>query len=158
MVDNFREVMGNFATGVNVVTFPKAQHGLTANAFSSVSLDPPLVLVCVDHGTHSYELLDQNEVNEFCINILSAEQQYLGEYFADIIELEDNPFDTEPTRPAPSQSPIFENSLGYADCQVWKEVPAGDHTIYIGEVEEAAVLNDDADALTFFRGEWGQLS
>lgn len=158
MVDNFRDVMGNFATGVNVVTFPGGQHGLTANAFSSVSLDPPLVLVCVDHGTNSYELLSEGEVDGFCVNMLTADQQHLGEYFANMLDLEKNPFETEDTRTAPSDSPIFEDSLAYADCKIWDDVEAGDHTIYIGEVQEADVLNPDASALTFFRGAWGELS
>ena len=157
MVDSeaFREVMGSFATGVTVVTLPDPPHGITVNAFASVSLDPPLVLVCIDHDTESYDLLDSGEVDEYCINVLAADQQHLGEYFARMTELEENPFEAEPTRTAATGSPIFEDGLAYLDCEVWKAVPAGDHTIYVGEVQDLAVLDEDAEGLTFFRGEWG---
>jgi flavin reductase (DIM6/NTAB) family NADH-FMN oxidoreductase RutF len=157
-IENLREVMGNFATGVTVVTFENADHGLTANAFSSVSLDPPLVLVCVDHDTRSYELLNSGEEDSFCVNILSEKQQHLGEYFAGMTELEDDPFEAEASTTASTGAPIFEDSLAYVDCNVWEEVPAGDHTIYIGEVQAADVLNEETNGLTFFRGEWGEIS
>lgn len=156
-IENLREVMGNFATGVNVVTFASAEQGLTANAFSSVSLDPPLALICVDHGTDSYELLNSGE-DSFCVNMLSADQQHLGEYFANMTELDENPFEAEATTTATTGAPVFEESLAYVDCEVWEAVPAGDHTVYIGEVQSADVLNPGADGLTFFRGEWGRIS
>jgi flavin reductase (DIM6/NTAB) family NADH-FMN oxidoreductase RutF len=155
-IDNLREVMGNFATGVNVVTFADTEHGLTANAFSS--LDPPLALICVDHGTRSYELLNSGEEDSFCVNMLAADQQHLGEHFAGMTELEESPFEAEATTTAETGAPIFEESLAYVDCDVWEAVPAGDHTVYIGEVQSADVLNADADGLTFFRGEWGEIS
>ncbi len=155
--DTFRAVMGSFATGVNVVTFPGVEHGLTANAFSSVSLDPPLVLVCVDHGTNSYELLSEGEVDGYCINMLAADQQPLGEHFAGMNELDQSPFETEATTTAVTGATVFEDSLAYADCEIWDAVEAGDHTVYFGEVQIADILNGDADGLTFFRGEWGTL-
>lgn len=155
--DDFRAVMGNFATGVNVVTFPDSGQGLTANAFSSVSLDPPLVLICVDHDTNTYDLLTEGEVDSFCINMLTSEQQHLGEYYASMTELDEDPLDAEDTTTAATGAPIFEDSLAFADCEIWDDVEAGDHTIYLGEVQDAAVLNEDASGLTFFRGEWGEL-
>lgn len=155
--DSFRAVMGNFATGVNVVTFPGTNQALTANAFSSVSLDPPLVLVCIDHGTNSYELINEKGVDAFCVNMLTADQQHLGEYFASMRELDEDPFEAEHTATGPTGATIFSESLAYADCEIWESVEAGDHTIYIGEVQEADVLSEEADGLTFFRGEWGSL-
>lgn len=157
-IENLREVMGNFATGVTVVTFENTDHGLTANAFSSVSLDPPLVLVCVDHDTQSYELLNSGDEDSFCVNILSETQQHLGEFFANMKELKNDPFEAEPTTTASTGATIFEDCLAYVDCTVWDHVPAGDHTIYIGEVQAADVLNKDSKGLTFFRGEWGEIS
>lgn len=155
--DRFRSVFGNFATGVTVVTYPvDPPHGITANAVTSVSLDPPLALVCIDHGTRSYELLEGGAVGGFCFNILSADQQRLGEYFADMRDLEPTPFETEPTRVEASGAPIFEDSLAYADCTLHDSFPGGDHTIYVGRVQAAETLAD-GDALTFFRGEWGHL-
>jgi flavin reductase (DIM6/NTAB) family NADH-FMN oxidoreductase RutF len=150
--------MGNFATGVTVVTYPnEPPHGLTANAFSSVSLDPPLVLVCIDHDTTSYELLEETDLNSFCINFLSEDQQHLGEFFANISDLEDSPFNVESTKTKVTGSPVFTESLAYVDCEIWETIEAGDHTIYIGEAQSADVLNPEADALTFFRGDWGSL-
>lgn len=157
--DEFRAVMGNFATGVTVVTLPSdPPHGLTANAISSVSLDPPLVLVCVDHDTKTYELLDGGDVDAFCVNVLSGDQQHLGEYFANMTELEDNPFEAEPTTTEATGAPVFSESLAFVDCDVWKAVPAGDHTVYLGEARSAAVLDEEADGLTFFRGQWGRIA
>lgn len=157
--DTFRQVLGSFATGVTVVTFPSdPPHGLTANAFSSVSLDPPLVLVCVDHDTESYSLLTEGGIKEFCVNILAEGQQHLGEYFANMRELDESPFDTEETSTAETGTPVFDESLAYIDCTVWDSHRAGDHTIYIGEVAEASILNPDTPALTFFRGQWGTLT
>lgn len=156
--DSFRQVLGNFATGVTVVTFPSDPlHGLTANAFSSVSLDPPLILVCVDHGTDSYELLTEGGIDSFCVNILSEGQQHLGEFFANMTELDEDPFEADPTTTAETGAPVFEESVAYIDCEVWDDFPAGDHTIYVGEVQSADVLNEEAPGLTFFRGRWGSL-
>lgn len=156
-VDNMRAILGNFATGVTVVTFPDRRKGLTANAFSSVSLDPPLVLVCVDHDTDTYNILHNQGVNSFCVNVLANDQQHLGEYFANMNDLEEDPFDGEPTATEATGATIFTDSLAYLDCEVWEAVPAGDHTIYIGEIQVADILNEEAKALTFFRGEWGEL-
>ena len=156
--DEFRAVMGSFATGVTVLTFPEKTHGMTANAFSSVSLDPPLLLVCIDHDTNSYELIEEHDVTGFCVNMLTAEQQHLGEYFANMRELDESPFETEATTSAETGAPVFSESLAYADCTVWDSTVAGDHTIYIGEILDAGVLDEDAEALTFFRGNWGTLS
>jgi len=155
--DRFRSVFGNFATGVTVVTYPSdPPHGITANAVTSVSLDPPLALVCIDHGTKSYELLDGGEVDGFCFNILADDQQHLGEFFADMRDLDPSPFESEPTRTEATGAAIFEESLAYADCRLHDAFPGGDHTIYVGEVEAADTLSD-GDALTFFRGDWGRL-
>jgi flavin reductase (DIM6/NTAB) family NADH-FMN oxidoreductase RutF len=155
--DTLRRVMGNFATGVTVlVQRTDPPHGMTANAFSSVSLDPPLCLVCVDHDTECYEGF-QDGVTEFAFTILSADQRDLGEHFAGMNELSESPFETRSTTTAVTGTPIFEEGLGYLDCTLQAAHPAGDHTIYVGHVEEAAVTSPEADALTFFRGSWGQL-
>lgn len=155
----FREVLGSFATGVTVVTLPSdPPHGLTANAFSSVSLDPPLVLVCVDHETRTFELLTEGGIDSFCVNILAADQQHLGEYFANMTELDEDPFRAEPTTVAETNAPIFEQCIGYLDCSIWQSYDGGDHTIYVGEVIAAEILDESASALTFFRGNWGQLA
>lgn len=154
--DDLRAAMGSFATGVTVATLDADEpHGLTANAVSSVSLDPPLVLLCVDRETTSYELLESGDVAGYCLNILSTDQQDLGEYFAGMTELDESPFETQPTTTAATGAPVFEECLGYIDCTIWESYPGGDHVIHVGEVESAAVLDEETKPLTFFRGDWG---
>lgn len=163
--DTFRSVLGQFATGVTVVTLPTdPPHGITVNAFSSVSLDPPLVLVCIDHDTRAYELLegdgdgDDDGVDGFCVNVLTADQRELGEHFADIVDLDRDPFVDDPTRVEASGAPVFEESLAYVDCSVETRHEAGDHTIYVGRVETGEVLNGEATPVTFYDGEWGTVA
>lgn len=156
--DEFRVVMGTFATGCTVVTLPGSPpHGMTANAFSSVSLDPPLCLVCVDHDTETYERLDSG-TEEFCVNVLTADQRDLGEHFANMIQLDEDPFEDRPTTTKATAAPVFEDSIAYLDCTVDAAHPAGDHTIYVGAIQDAAVLHGEADPLTFFRGQWGTIA
>ncbi len=156
--DTFRDVMGQFATGVTVVTLPtEPPHGITVNAFSSVSLDPPLVLVCIDHDTRTHEYL-AGEGEGYCVNVLAADQQDLGEHFADIVQLEPGPFETEPTRTETTGAPVFEEALAYADCSLAAAHETGDHTIYVGAVESVATLRPDADPVTFYEGQWGTIA
>lgn len=155
--ETFRSVMGSFATGVTVLTQPgDPPHGMTVNAFSSVSLDPPLCLVCVDHSTTCYERFEDG-VDSFAISMLAADQQDLGEHFADITVLDESPFETRPTGTYVTDAPVFESGLAYLDCTVEATHEAGDHTIYVGAIEDGGVLDEAAAALTFFRGEWGEL-
>lgn len=153
--DQLRTVMGNFAAGVTVVTLPEPHHGITVNAFASVSLSPPLVLICIDHGTETHERL-AGDTEGYCVNILADDQQHLGEHFARMAEHGD-PFLDEPTRTGTTGAPVFEESMAYLDCSLADAVEAGDHTIYVGEVEAADALREDAPALTYFRGEWGRI-
>ena len=156
--DRFRELVGTFATGCTVVTIEgDRRHGLTANAFSSVSLSPPLVLVCVDHDTECYELLEGG-TDAYCLNILAEDQRDLGEYYADMLDLETDPFEDRRTTTAETGAPVFENAIGFLDCRAEAAHEAGDHTIYVGAVEDAEVLRPDADPVTFYAGEWGTLA
>jgi flavin reductase (DIM6/NTAB) family NADH-FMN oxidoreductase RutF len=156
--DTFRRIMGNFTTGCTVMTLPgEDPHGMTANAVSSVSLDPPLCLVCVDHETECYERLSRG-TDAYCLNILAEGQRDLGEFFADMIELDEDPFESRPVRTEATGAPVFENSLAYLDCTVEAAHKAGDHTIYVGRVEAGDVLDGDGAPLLFFRGEWDALA
>ena len=154
--DTFRRVMGNFAAGVTVVTLPEPHHGITVNAFASVSLEPPLVLVCLDHDTEAHERLADG-AGGYCVNVLGADQRDLGEHFADMADLDPDPFDAEPTATGASGAPIFESAVAYLDCTVEAAHEAGDHTVYVGAVEEAAVQRPDDPVLTYFRGAWGEV-
>jgi flavin reductase (DIM6/NTAB) family NADH-FMN oxidoreductase RutF len=154
--DEFRRVMGNFAAGVTVVTLPEPAHGITVNAFASVSLSPTLVLICIDHDTEAHARFADGE-SSYCVNLLAADQQHLGEYFANMRELETSPFEAEDTTEAVTGATVFEDALAYLDASIVAAPEAGDHTIYVGEVEGAAVQRPAAPALTYFRGEWGEL-
>ena len=132
---DFRDALGVFATGVTVVTTRGEQHayGMTANAFSSLSLDPPLVLVCVKTGAEGSEHIERNRV--FAINILAAEQEPLSRYFSS----KDRPRGRDAFREVAhtigvTGSPILDGVVGYLDCSLHTSHTAGDHEIYIGEV------------------------
>jgi flavin reductase (DIM6/NTAB) family NADH-FMN oxidoreductase RutF len=155
---DFRSALGSFATGVTVITTrgEDEAYGLTANAFSSVSLDPPLILVCVIGGTRGSESIQQNGV--FAVNILGSEQEPYSRYFAS----KDRPRGNEafgqiPHRTEVTGSPILEDVAGYLDCRLHASHPAGDHVIFIGEVV-ALGLNPDARPLLFHGGQYRYLS
>jgi flavin reductase (DIM6/NTAB) family NADH-FMN oxidoreductase RutF len=152
----FQETAGMVPTGVAVVTLPPAAcpHGVTVNSFDMVSLSPPLVSIALPNGTKAHELLQETSIDGFCLNVLTADQRRLGRYFADVSDLSENPFVAEPVRTAASDAPVFEESLAYIDCSVHDSHQTGDHTIYVGAVESADVLNRTATPLTHFRSDW----
>jgi len=154
--ETLRSVMSEFATGVTVVTFPPfdAPHGITVNAFTSVSLDPPVVLFCLDHDTRSYELLASGDVSAACVNVLSADQQALGEHFAGMTAL-DEPFDA--ARQGTTGAPVFSDSAAYLDCEIRDAFPVGDHTVFTADVVDAAAQSESDPVLTFVRGAWGSV-
>lgn len=151
-----RETAGMVPTGVAVVTLPPAAcpHGVTVNSFNMVSLSPPLVSIALGNGTRVHELLQQTSIEAFCLNVLTADQRRLGRYFADVSDLAENPFVAEPVRTEATDAPVFEESLAYIDCSVHDTFETGDHTIYVGQVESADVLNRTATPLTHFRSDW----
>jgi flavin reductase (DIM6/NTAB) family NADH-FMN oxidoreductase RutF len=131
----FRSALGSFATGVTVVTTSGEEHayGMTANAFSSVSLDPPLVLVCVMTGAEGAEHIRANRC--FAVNVLAAEQEPISRFFSS----KDRPrgrdaFADVPHRTEASGSPILDGVVAYLDCRLHVTLQAGDHDIFIGEV------------------------
>lgn len=154
--DRFRTVMGNFATGVTVVTLPEPYHGITVNCFASVSLQPPLVLVCIDEETETYMRFESG-TESFCVNVLAGDQRHLGEHFAGIVDHGD-PFNEESIRIAETGAPVFDDTLAFLDCVTVDSLKSGDHTIYVGKPQAAEVLRPEASALTYFRGEWGTFS
>jgi flavin reductase (DIM6/NTAB) family NADH-FMN oxidoreductase RutF len=150
----FRSAVGSFATGVTVVTTRGEEHayGMTANAFSSVSLDPPLVLVCVISPSEGSDHIKRN--NCFAVNVLHAEQEPISRYFAS----RDRPrgrdaFREVPHRIAASGSPILDGAIGYLDCRLHTTHEAGDHDIFIGEVLELGFV-PDGEPLVFHGGRY----
>jgi len=157
-IKDFRGVMGNFIAGVTVVTFPgDPPHGITVNSFTSVSLEPILISICLDHNSEAYKRLKEGMNDTFCINILAADQKWIGEYFANMGEVEENPFEESITKVLPTGSLYFENSIAYIDCSLYDDVEEGDHTVYMGKVKDAKLLQPEAEVLTYFRGKWGSV-
>ena len=155
---DFRAVLGSFATGVTVITTrtPGPAYGMTANAFSSVSLDPPLVLVCISAKAEGREWVEKNDA--FAVNILSVDQEDISNYFAspdrprDSMAFKDIPYST-----GPSGSPIFDGDAAYLDCKLHATHEAGDHVVFIGEV--LALGHDpDHDPLLFHGGRYKRLT
>lgn len=133
--NDFKAAMRRFATGVTIVTSvgdDKRVHGFTANAFASVTADPPMLLICVNRNAQSHPLISQ--AGRFCVNILTLEQQAVAERFART-GVEDR-FADLPWRAGETGSPVIEGSLAYFDCTLAEEHTAGTHTIFIGNVVE----------------------
>jgi len=152
----FRQSMSRFATGVTVVTTLDSHgkiHGMTANSFTSVSLDPPLVLVCVDFRTNTHGYIEATKA--MGINVLSEKQQDVGRYFAK------KPADRVSPEPykyrlGQSRQPIIEGALAFFGCRVVDTHVHSDHSIYIGQVEEI-VLGDADKPLLFYESKYTQL-
>ena len=151
--EEFRAAMGDFATGVTIITTVDDEHhphSMTANSFTSVCLDPPVVLVCVAHGTHTYGYMERT--GRFGVNILRQEQQELGAYFAR--RPEDRQGDVEHSYTDAGEGlPVLENSMVFFGCEVVGSHAYGDHTIYLGEVKEIR-RNHASSPLMFFRSRW----
>lgn len=129
--DRFRALCGRFTTGVTIVTTLDAgghPFGMTANSFASVSLDPPLISVAVDHAATLYPAMRAG--SRFAVNILDAQQESLSRRFAESL---DHRFDGVPWHRTDDQV-ILDGTLAYLCCDKWAEVVAGDHTIFIGRV------------------------
>jgi len=153
----FRSTIGRFATGVTVVTaaFEGRLHGMTANAVTSVSLDPPMLLVCVARTAHAHALLEGSRA--FTVNILSEAQEEVSRLFA------------QPTAPEPGRlqgvgftigrtgSPVLEDCVAYLECRVREVVEGGDHSIFLGEVVAEGVVAE-ASPLIFFGGRYRGLA
>ena len=150
----FRRILGHFATGVTVLTTHHADGrptGLTANAFCSVSLTPPLVLVCIDKNAESYTAFGESRV--FCVNFLTQHQETLSRRFA---KHGGEKFDGVGFRAGSAGCAILDGALGYLECQIRQEIDAGDHTIYLGEALDAAA-GDDGEPLLYYRGGYRRL-
>ncbi len=145
---DFRRVLGSFAAGVTIVTTRTsdgALYGLTATAFTSVSLNPPLVLVCVDKRSESHPHLPDSKI--FAVNLLAADQVELSNRFA--VSGADKFAGLETTTKI-TGAPILKGVLGYLDCKTTQIVDAGDHTIFIGEIQALDAF--DGEPLVHFRG------
>ncbi len=148
---SYRRVIGHFATGVTVVTtaVDGRLHGMTANAVSSVSLDPLLLLVCVDRRAIAHG--EMSRARTFAVNILSAEQEGLARLFAERRQPETASLRGAPFEPGPSGSPLLTGCLAWLECASHEAVEVGDHTIFIGRVL-AGEVGQAAQPLMYHRG------
>ena len=152
--ETFRRAMGCFATGVTVITvdYEGEVQGMTANAFSSVSIDPLLVLVCVDQKARTHAHLHARK--RFGINVLSDQQRAISEHYAQP--------DRDPARAEQEAgarfdrtahgTPVLRGALAYLECRLQSAQDAGDHTIFIAEVEDVVVR--DGKPLLYFQAEY----
>ena len=133
--DFFKQVMGQFTTGVTVVTTRSKDElsGLTVNSFASVSLEPPLVLICVD--VNSTVLPYIRESGNFAVNILTSEQEHLSRCFATTSSERYEHFCHASFHVASTGSPIIDGALAFIDSRIVAEYPGGDHVIFLGLVE-----------------------
>lgn len=150
----FRRILGHFVTGVTIVTATDPDNGepcgLTANAVASVSLDPPLVLVCVDHTAESHDRILAAGV--FAVNVLSEDQERLSRRFATWNTPEK--FGGIPFHRSATGAPILDAALAWVECRIWATYPGGDHTIMVGE----AVAGDarEGSPLIYYRSGYGR--
>lgn len=147
----FRNALGRFATGITVATtvHEGETYGMTANAFSSVSMDPPLVSIAADHGTVWHEKVSQSR--RYGISVLSAEQGGLSNHFAGRPPQEglEIPFIWR------DEMPLLDGAIVHLVCRVVDPHPAGDHTLHIGQVEY--IDYGDGDPLLFYTGSYEKL-
>ncbi len=151
-----REAMGLFATGVTVVTSVGEDGepvGTTANAVTSLSLDPPLVLVCFDLGSLTLRAIRGH--GAFVVNVLAAPQQHLSRNFAR--RGFTAAWDGVRHRRGPTGSPRLEDVLAVLECTVEHSLPGGDHEIIVGRVQHAETSSAPGAPLVFFRGTYASL-
>lgn len=150
----FRTVLSRFASGVTVVTSRDAtgqDYGMTVSAFSSVSLEPPLVMVCIGQSATWHDVLP--EATHFNVHVLGDEQEAISRRFAS--DRADRFVDVSHTRGANGVVQLT-GALALLECRITARHAAGDHTIVVGEVEQARA--DEGDPLLYFRGRYARIS
>jgi flavin reductase (DIM6/NTAB) family NADH-FMN oxidoreductase RutF len=148
--DDFRRLLGHFASGVTIVTTSDADGrpaGLTVSAFASLSLEPPLVLVCVDHKAQSYPALKDNR--GFAVNVLSTDHEVISRRFA---STRLDKFDGVPYHMSALGLPLLGGALAHIECVTVNRHVEGDHTIFVGRVEAGATA--DGEPLLYHRGKY----
>jgi flavin reductase (DIM6/NTAB) family NADH-FMN oxidoreductase RutF len=152
--DEFRRVLGQFATGVTIITAVDDGEpvGVAANSFTSVSLDPPLVLFCVARTSSTWPRIER--ARKFAVNILGEHQEDLCQLFA---TKGADRFGQIDWHDGVGGSPVLHETLAYLDCEFWAEYDGGDHIIVVGRVLDLGV-DRDAGPLLFFSGSYGRLA
>jgi 3-hydroxy-9,10-secoandrosta-1,3,5(10)-triene-9,17-dione monooxygenase reductase component len=149
-----RRLMGHFATGVTIITTKGADgtpYGLTANAFTSLSLDPPLCIVCVDRKAESFAHFYDSKV--FTVNILTREQEALSNRFA---KSGGDKFTGVATIPGHHGAPLIDGALAHIECLITDTVEGGDHVVHVGRIERFDVRS--GEPLLFYQGRYRALA
>ncbi len=151
----FRQVLGNFATGVAVVTTRHNDEyfGLTINSFTSVSLDPLLIQINIAKNTTSHDYIMSSKV--FTVNILAEDQRLISTVFSGAPPAER--FTHVDIRESETGCPIIEGSLAHIDTRVVDTFDGGDHTIFLAEVVDMNNMREDAAPLLYFRGKYAAM-
>jgi flavin reductase (DIM6/NTAB) family NADH-FMN oxidoreductase RutF len=150
----FRRILGHWVTGVAVVasrTDTGSFCGFTANAFTALSLEPPLVLVCVARTGDTHDGIRASGI--FTVNVLGADDERLARHFASDAT---DKFEGVGWTTGTTGAPVLEDAMAWVDCRVRREVDGGDHTIFIGEVVAADAT--DGEPLIFYRGGYGRFA
>ena len=154
--DDFRSAMRRWATGITVVTAKHAgvQHGMTVSSFTSISLEPPLILVSLEQGAKTTQLIQESST--FAVNILGEDQQLISERFAGRLPGFSDRFDGLELLFLKSGAPLLADSLAGFDCRVISARDVGNHTLYIGEVIDMR-LGKNSDPLIYFGQNYHQV-
>ncbi|WP_257350970.1 flavin reductase family protein [Pseudalkalibacillus decolorationis] len=147
----FRNVIGHFASGVSIITVRNndVDFGITASAVSSVSLEPPMLLVCVNKSTGTCHAI--SEAGTFTVNILSENQKELGLQFA---RANTDKFSGVDLSYGELGNALLNNTLAQIECRVVEEVKGGTHSVFLAEVSKAHAAT--GDPLVYFNGKFGQ--
>ncbi len=156
----FRRTMAHFATGVTVVTtvFDGTFYGLTVNAFCSVSLNPSLVLVSIEQSSQTHAMMQKSYI--YAVNILTAQQQELSDYFARKDTNGSKSFSHIKLHTAATGAPLFDEALAQIDCRVVTTYEGGDHTLFLGEVVDVnyndamSAVGQEVQPLLYFRSKY----
>ncbi|MEK7724847.1 MAG: flavin reductase family protein [Acidobacteriota bacterium] len=151
--EQFRAALGSFASGVTIVTTKDTNghlHGLTVSAFCSVSMNPPLILICILKVTGSHHAFEQSKM--FVVNILEESQQQLSNHFASHL---DNKFTGQDYQLSENGLPVLADCLVNLECSLKNSYDGGDHTIFVGEIEK--VILNEGNPLVYWKGGYRDL-
>ncbi len=150
--ERFREVMGHFATGISVVTTFEGERpqGITVNAFSSVSLEPPLVMVALDRRRFITPMV--RSAGRYAVNVLGADQQALSDCFAHApVSPGREAFCGASWQPGPTGLPLIDGAIATLECTIVETFSAGDHDLFIGRVDSLQQLGEGVAPLLYYR-------
>ncbi|OIR17926.1 MAG: hypothetical protein BEU04_04785 [Marine Group III euryarchaeote CG-Bathy1] len=153
--DLFKELMRRFAAGVTLVTFNENEKfgGLTVSSFCSLSMDPPLVLICIDRKIASHESLEKTDT--FGVNICNSEQGKIAWDFANSNIDKNELIKSLPHTLTELGTPLLEGCLAAMECKITQKYDGGDHTIFIGQVEEGT-YDENAEPLVYYGSGLGE--